>query len=64
MLWFVDQQSLPIYKDDDILKKIIGQNNSQMLKNENAFLNLKQSFITEQERQNLDQGKILRQNVE
>jgi hypothetical protein len=55
---------LPIYKDDEILKKIIGQNNSQMLKNENAFLNLKQSFITEQERQNLDQGKILRQNVE
>lgn len=32
MIWFIDQETLPIYKDDPIFKKIMGESNDSVLK--------------------------------
>lgn len=30
MFWFIDQENLPIYPDDPILRKIVGDDNKQL----------------------------------
>jgi hypothetical protein len=47
MIWFIDQETLPIYKDDPIFKKLMGENTDTALKQENLLFNLKNSYITE-----------------
>ena len=47
MIWFIDQETLPIYRDDPIFKKITGENTDAVFKQENLLFNLKNSYITE-----------------
>lgn len=46
MIWFIDQETLPIYRDDPIFKKITGENTDMAFKQENLLFNLKSSNIT------------------
>jgi hypothetical protein len=47
MIWFIDQETLPIYRDDPIFKKLMGENTDAVFKQENLLFNLKNSYITE-----------------
>lgn len=50
--WFVDQETLPIYSDDPILKRLLNQGQDVALKQENALFNLKNSYVSEKAREN------------
>lgn len=45
MVWFIDQETVPIYKDDPIFKRLIGESTEKALKQENVLFNLKNSYI-------------------
>ena len=64
MFWFVDQENLPIYPDDVILKRIMGTGIDKAMKQEDALFNLKNAYITEKTRENVELGKIIKQNVD
>ncbi len=64
MFWFIDQENLPIYPDDAILKRIMVGGVDKTMRQEDALFNLKNAYITEKARENLELGKIIKQNVD
>lgn len=62
--WMIDQEILPLYPDDPILKKIMDKDIDKSLRQENVLFNLKQSYITEKTRENVELGKILKQQLD
>lgn len=57
--WFIDQENLPIYPDDPLLRKINGENNKAM-RQEGPSFNLKSNYMAEKQ----DSGKVIRQIIE
>ena len=57
--WFIDQENLPIYPDDPLLRKIHGEN-SKAMRQEGPSFNLKSNYMAEKQ----DSGKVIRQIIE
>ena len=62
-LWFIDQETLPLYPDDEVLKRLLGEKQEAQLKQESILFNLKESYLTQSNKDHQDLGKILKQHV-